>query len=238
MLASISGSRVRFSSLVTSLVLAVFPLFFAAPAFALTIDTTGSWDGTTEVCCFGETNTATYGQTFTADAVDTQLDSFSFFLNDRVNPDVIDFRAYVYAWGGNFATGPELFESATMSTTNNGGADGFERIDIVTGGIQLTAGVQYVLFLSASEVFDGAVGTGSWGSINAGGSGASTVPGGNFVFQNNTANFGQLFTANWAVRSGDTAFVAEFSAPTPIPEPSTALLFGLGIAGLATRRRI
>jgi len=210
-------------------------LFSSSSAVALTMDTTPSWDGTTNVCCFGETNTATYGQTITADTIATQLDSFTFYLNDRLDTDFTDLRAYAYSWNGSHATGPELFGSTTISTTNNGGSDGFEAIGVSTGGIQLVAGQQYVLFLSASQVFDGERGTSSWASVNPGGSGTSTIPGGSFVFRNNTDNFGDLFTPGWAIRSGDLAFRAEFS--TPIPEPGTALLVSLGLAALSSNGR-
>ncbi len=221
---------------ITSLLAA---LALAAPASAVTIiETLSSWNGTQTIGNFGETNTATYGQVITAAGPDTVLDAFTFYLDDfEADPDVVDFEAFVWQWDGFKAVGPALYQSAPMSTTNNGGAGGLEPITITTGGVELTAGLQYVLSLSASNLFDGSVGRAVWGTINSGASSPDTYPGGNFVFMNNGANLGQLFTQNWSQRSGDTAFSATFSAPVAVPEPTTASLLGLGLLGLAGGRR-
>ena len=113
----------------------------------------------TGVSPFGESNTATYGQTITVPAVDNVLDSFSFWLDDTLNPDYVDFAAYVMAWDGSKATGAVLWQSAMQTTTNNGGAGGFEQFTFNTGAVPLGGGGQYVLFLSASDYFDGLRGT-------------------------------------------------------------------------------
>jgi hypothetical protein len=78
-------------------------------AWAITvIDTTPTWNGSDGVSAFGEPGAATYGQSFTVTGTETHLDSFSFWLNDFLNPDAVDFAAYVMAWDGTKATGSIL----------------------------------------------------------------------------------------------------------------------------------
>ncbi len=104
--------------------------------------TTSSWNGSSFISPFGESNTATYGQTFTVGS-EASLDNFTFYLNDNVNPDFTDFEAFVMGWDGTRARGGVLYQSASLSTTNNNGSDGFEEFSINTGGLFLTSGSQY-----------------------------------------------------------------------------------------------
>lgn len=200
------------------------------------IDTTGSWNGIDFVHNFGEFNTATYGQTFTVAGPETVLDSFTFYLDDFLNQDFVDFQAYVYAWDGSKAFGSELYSGGALSTTNNGGLGGFEAFTINTGGIDLADGLQYVAFFSASNLFDGIPGTASWGAITS-----NAYSGGKFVYLNNGNNFGSLTTTDWGhISSYDTAFTMNFSAPVaPVPVPAAAPLglLGLGLVAAFNRRR-
>lgn len=212
-------TRTTLSTACAALLLAV-----TGVASADSIDTTGSWDGSNAVSPFGETNTATYGQTFTVGA-HTSLNSFTFFVDDDLNPDFVDFQAFVYAWDGSKITGSSLFSTGALSTTNNGGADGFEAITISTGGISLTSGAQYVAFFSASNLFDGSPGTSDWGLTG------DVYDGGNFVFQNNGDDFGLLSVNAWNEFDSDLAFVMDFS-PSDVPEPSVLMLLSLGLLSM------
>jgi len=206
----------------------------APTAQALVIDTT---PGNSTFQSFGETNTATYGQTFTTPIGENSLDSFTFYLNDNVNPDFVDFEAYVYAWdSGNFrATGSALFSSGPYSTT---GAAGFEAFTINTGGVSLAPGAQYVAFFTASNLFDGANGTAAWSSRPD-----NPYTGGEFVFLNNGSNFAALtsttWTGDWQSVDSDLAFRMEFGLGAQVPEPSILALLGASMAafGFAGRRR-
>ncbi|WP_017653569.1 PEP-CTERM sorting domain-containing protein [Fortiea contorta] len=192
---------------------------------AATIDTTPSWNGSTEISSFGEPDTATYGQTFTV-GTDNIINSFTFYLKN--NPGV-DFAGYIAAWDGTKAQGPILYNSGVRST---GAGGGFQEFAFNTGGIALTSGAQYVAFLSASNFFDGNFATTTLGYL-----GQDVYPGGGFVFLNNGSDFSQLTTTAWQTFIGDgvddTAFKASFNAQ-PVPEPLTILgtmtAAGLGVA--------
>ena len=218
------------------LFVAVLAMLFVGQVEAVTIiDTTPGWDGINSIGFFGEPNFATWGQTFTTNATDTILDNFTFWLDDALNFDFVDFAAYVMAWDGSKATGSVLFQSAPLSTTNNGGQDGMEQFTLNTGGVGLAPNQQYVAFFSASNFFDSAEGAASMGFL-----GINVYAGGGFVFAGNGSNFSLLTQNNvWNTSfHEDVAFVVSLSsAGQPIPEPSTLLLVGTGLVGLAAYRR-
>ena len=76
----------------------------------------------------------------------------------------------------------------------------FQPVTISTGQVTLTPGQQYVLFLSDLD------GTGQPNSSYRWGATANTAsPGGQFVFRNNGANFGNLSTLSWSTIAQDLA---------------------------------
>jgi hypothetical protein len=172
-------------------------LLFAAPAFAgQTIGTFGSWNGSEAISTFGYPNTATYGQVITAPAGATLLTSFTFEL---AIPNTATFRAEVYAWDGSEATGPNLYESGSMTTTSSS----MQSVTIGTA-VPVTAGSQYVMFLSTSK--DSGSGSGVWGFVSA-----NPYGGGDFVYQNNGTDPSTWTSTPWTVYGGDLAFSAIFN---------------------------
>ncbi len=206
---------------------------------ASVLTTTVAWDGQGEVGTFGEGSTDTYGQTFTAPAGGSVLQCFGLYIDDRLNPDVVTFAAYVMEWAdadgieqAARAVGPVLYESNPLSTTNNGGQDGFEHFTFQTGDVNLDPGKKYVFFVSSSNLWDGIHGGGKVGAVYA-----STYAGGEFVYQSTGNTFSAITNgAGWNVDpTRDLAFSAEIS---PVPIPAAAWLLGgaLGLTGLMRRK--
>jgi hypothetical protein len=232
-----NGDRMR--KLLSILVMLAWPCAVILPAnAAVTIDTTGGVgvNGGT-FGAFGEPDTSTFGQTFTVVGPNTELGDVSFFMDDYhdiINPDFIDFAIYVAAWDGLKATGPVIFQSAPLTTTNNGGAGGNEKFT-VNVGVQLTAGQKYVAFANTSGFFDGIPGISNWPTVSP-----STYAGGEFVYSNTGSNFSKVFSDTWELNSNntslfaaDTFFIAHFSDPSAAaPEPASLVVWSL--IGLST----
>jgi len=208
-------------------VIGIVLLFLVGSVQADVISTISDWDGSGFVAPFGEAETATYGQTFSLSTT-SSMNGFTFYLDDAVNPGVVDFQAYVFSWDDslNKIAGSSLFASSAMSTTNNGGADGFEKFEINTGGITLSAG-QYVAFFTASNLFDGTSGNGKMGFTNA-----NAYSGGNLVYMNNGSNFAALADTSWSEWAGapDLAFTVTTTA-VPIPAAVWLMFSALAVLG-------
>lgn len=217
-----------------SIIFAVSIILLTASAKAATvIDTTLSWDGVQGTGDFGESSIATFGQSFFVET-DTRLDYFTFSIDDFVNPDNVDFEVYVMEWDGVKATGPTLFKTEPMLTTNNGGLDGYESFTINTGGLSLASGSQYVAFLTSSNLFDGEIGTSLLASVD------DAYGRGTLVLMDNGVDFSMLTTENWArFENLDLAFTMGFNT-SPVPVPAAVWLFSsglIGLLGIARRRQ-
>jgi hypothetical protein len=182
------------------------------------IDTTPTWDSVQGVGPFGDNGIETYGQTFVAPA-ESRLNHVTLFLNDELrsgtvfNPAYLDFKVYVMAWSAKKATGPVLFQSAKLTTTDNNGTGGMETFNVPIGGIDLIPGTSYVFFFSDSGLFDGNASTGAAGFLSEFAEG-DVYSGGEFVSIDN-----QQDTSKWTSDTWDTffpgkdlAFTLSFSA--------------------------
>jgi len=196
-----------------------------ATADTIKIDTIGP-DGLPNVIVgsFGEPNAATGGQTFIAPPHARRLDRFTFYLF-YVEGGPTRFAGYVGGWDGEKASGPLLYQSGERQVMTPLVA---VPVTFETGGIPVTPGRRYVAFLSASPFFDG-VDDNTNLFLEA-----DTYAGGGHVALGNGSNFGEIFTRSWGgLQPLDLAFTAEFST---VPEPSTMILLGTGVAALAASR--
>ncbi len=152
------------------------------------IDTTPSWDGSASFLAFGNgpDNTATLGQVVTAPT--NILQSFTFYM--KQSP--FTFAGYVYAWDGSKATGPELWHSSPVQTSD---PNVFQAITFsFSPGISVTPGAQYVIFASVSKNYTGndSDGGGKWGMVWNG-----ATPQTYAVFDNDYGNASLWTTAPW-----------------------------------------
>ena len=207
---------------------------------ATTIDTFPFWNGSDFIDSFGESNTATFGQTFRALVADSSLTSFTFKLGDTTGPIPVDFDAYVYAWDGAKANGPMLFSAGPFSTIPTNVPNSWETFTVHTGAVALIPGAQYVAFFSTSNRFDGILKTTDFAFLRPSfgdgkEDGVNAYPDGNFVFLNNQDDFGQITTVAWnnpAYYGGQPTDDLAFSM-TFVPEPSSIALAAFGLAGVA-----
>lgn len=180
----------------------------------------------------GYPDTATYGETFSAPTNgDTQLDSISFYMGSPSAAGDIHLRAYVATWTGAHA-GTLLYSSPTLDYANTGNT----KLSFDTGGLVLSGGANYVMFLSISEIFN----SGDGQAIIS--QGNNSIPNSGFAYFNNEADFSALFSSPWSAtgRTPNWAVEAAFSAPNPAPEPGSIALSAialLGAFGAARRRR-
>lgn len=180
-------------------------ILVSSTAFAgLTVDTNPSWDGSTYISSFGVTNTATYGQTIVVPVGQNRIDSFSFQVGFA--SAAIQFQPEVYAWNGSSATGAALWEGVPVTLA---AGNGFTRFTFtIPGGLTVTGGSAYVLFVSTSKLQSGALASNSrFGFI----ANNTTYPDGQFVYINNGANPALWTTNSWSTIAQDLAFSVVFN---------------------------
>ena len=184
------------------------------------IASTNGWNGADAAWPFGETETATFGQTFVA-PTDSRVVSFTLYLAAANDPDPVDFKFYLMAWDGAKAAGPVLYASAPTAA----GDPAMRAYSFRPPGLSLVAGAEYVAFVSASGLFNGQAGHASAGQVCQG------AGDGSFVFLNSRASWSMTTNAAWtATNECQLAFVAAFEGP---PEPPWIVPQPLSKAGAA-----
>ncbi len=207
---------------------AVFLAFGACVGRAdVNLDTTGStdWNGTDAFGQLGDATgaLATFGQTVTVPAGATRLSGFSLELN----PNLADFsrlKLYVFNWddSNHWATGTSLYTSGLIDSLPNG----FQSVGAANLTLDLLAGSQVVLVLSAEELADSTEDAAEAGFAISGQADAYSL-GAAFLLGSGGGDLTHLTDTPWIELGGnnhsDFAFTANFTvSPDPVPEAGTA----------------
>ena len=230
--------KCRFAKLLLciSIVLPLPSTFSYAGDFTVSWDTTPSWVGSAGVEIFGDVAYAypACGQSFTAPAGINAMQSFTFFLNDRMNPDPVRFTANLVGWDGVQPVGPIVFTSAPVTTSNNHGLGGQEAFQFSMPNVPVTPGQQYLAFLTSIGVSGTLVGSAFVGVVSS--ASGDVLPGGQTYLNGLATTVQGLYDQPWwfLQPSTDLAFRAQFAA---VPEPSPAHLALFCLALLAACRK-
>lgn len=213
---------------VTSLIVSFVLLHSPVKADTM-VETFSHWDGGSSFT-FGGVNAGSprrAGQTFMVPTDNEVLNEFSFWVDDNLDPDAIPLKGYVYLFDDitSHAVGPSLFESLVQTTTNNGGAEGFEKVTFSTGGVTLDEDKQYIAFIESQLPVVPVL---NKSSLQVAGALGNPYPDG--MLRGALSQVSPTVAAWSGFESIDLAFEFKFApSSTEVPEPATLLLFGVGI---------
>lgn len=200
--------------LLLSAVVAALLMVVTAAQAATTIGTLASWDGTSNFQYFAACGSGAcdYGQVITVPSTDATLDSF--VVEVKADTTIV-IRGEVYAWDATSSrtTGARLWQSGPVSTSD---ASVFEQVTFTTGGIQLTAGEQYILVVTTAR--DTSSGMGMMGRTSG-----DLYTGGSFFYA-----YGDPATSSWSgmPTDYDLAFSATFSGGSGKADQATLSVTG------------
>jgi hypothetical protein len=166
----------------------------ASQAKGATINTFGSWDGSSMIQPFGCPETSNYGETITIPKKKHHINKATFAWTDLTTGSMV-VTAYVYQWDAatHMPTGPQL--GTSKSKTVSSGHSGFYNESFKLKTKKLKPGQQYVVFASIDVNYEQCTDnyTTGWGAIPD----DTVYPGGTLVFLNSDGDEGQWETVPW-----------------------------------------
>jgi hypothetical protein len=181
-----------------------------------------------------------FGQSFTAPSLASQLSSFSLSFSSFFNGGALRFDAYLYAFdaANRRLTGTALWNSLNIAGSSNEFA--FDTKTFATGNVTLSPGAIYIFLITTSN--QGSVPADASNLVGANDTNAYAE--GSFWISTNGASTGALFAAGaFSAAEGvtDAGFSAVFAGSQQVvPEPATILLTGAGLlvlVAVSQRRR-
>ena len=173
-----------------------------------TIDTWSSWDGCCTVAPFGHPDTSTYGQVLTIPAGEHKVRSVTWFMAAGGVSGTLIYRSALYTWDGTKA-GEKVAIGRKKQVEVTAGDPVFHPSRTRFRGARVQPGEQYVLFATISltyEETDPNV-TVTWPVTQI--DGEDVLPGGDFVFINDSGNEDLWTTQSWVEIPFDNAFKAK-----------------------------
>jgi len=178
----------------------------ASVARHATLNTFNRWNGNESILPFGCPDTTTYGQVVKVPGNRSHLTKFRFSWQTYSGSGSMVVRGEVYAWHGNKATGPSLYESAPRTVSF--GDSAFHKVVFKPGGIDVTPKGKYVIFATIDKDYEQCTGDYEvdWAAVSD-----DAYSPGEFVFQNNEGNEANWTTKPWTAFTIDLAFKAYLS---------------------------
>lgn len=165
------------------------------------------------------TDSSTFGQHFVAPS--EKLESFVFHAQEG-------YRGYlnfvIASWDGQKAVGTPLFTRSNIFYNASG-----EEIGSAAINLALTAGKEYIAFITTAGVSNPVSYVQMYGSNSNGGLN------GNFASLSSGETNPLSLSDAWQTSPVSMSYTASFAAP--VPEPETYALMGLGLVALFARQR-